>query len=227
MNATPSRYCDSDITQIATAGKRYQKLELFADLVEYREESARFNFPKRHERVHLRTHCYDPKKHSIDDAEEWIRDAENRRPKEKDQLLRWFTVAILDGREFKLLDVWLLNSPKSTVAYYAFPATCQRCNRLFFNKSEWHRQSEDTEFSVYPRWRTFCSDDCRIKHNQQKQTQRRRESRVQVTKACDQCGHSFKPQRSTARYCSTKCRVAHHRQEASGSKSEPTQETTQ
>jgi len=70
---------------------------------------------------------------------------------------------------------------------------CQGCGRFFY--------LTDVR-------RTTCNG-CRAKAEREKK--RRQRGTDLSARACQHCGATFTPKRSTARFCSTRCRVAAHR----------------
>jgi hypothetical protein len=57
--------------------------------------------------------------------------------------------------------------------------------------------------------RVMLCDDCQRLERNWKNAERRRLS--PESRTCAQCGETFAPKRSDARFCSTRCRVAAHR----------------
>lgn len=55
----------------------------------------------------------------------------------------------------------------------------------------------------------YDTDECERDARLRRQRERRRV--VHEDRDCDQCGESFTPTRSDARFCKTRCRVAAHR----------------
>lgn len=75
--------------------------------------------------------------------------------------------------------------------------TCIVCERLFFGLRT-----------------TTCTEKCAAKRRKATHVQSTKPRRVtHEDRPCQQCGESFTPRRSDARFCSGRCRVAHHRLE--------------
>ena len=82
---------------------------------------------------------------------------------------------------------------------------CEGCGRPVYN--EWH--------SLRPR-RSVCSEQCR--HKATSAAAKRKRSEARGTRQCQDCGKTFKPTRSDARFCSVACKQRAYRKRVRNSR---------
>ena len=105
------------------------------------------------------------------------------------------------SRGAPLASVYLGYAVDGEVIHSAKVVPCWACDGLVLIEDGDHRRNQ------------YCSDQCRDDLNRRWQAERKRDQRSEqrTPRPCDQCGESFTPKRSDAKFCSARCRVAAHR----------------
>jgi hypothetical protein len=87
-------------------------------------------------------------------------------------------------------------------------AECASCGRTCILDRD-RKKFKKSWLKYHGERRTFCSQRCRVRHNNQKRSERLEEKRAGTE--CQECGDTFTPDRSDAKYCSAACKQRAYR----------------
>jgi hypothetical protein len=87
-------------------------------------------------------------------------------------------------------------------------AECASCGRTCILDRD-RKKFKKSWLKHYGERRTFCSQRCRVRHNNQKRSERLEEKRAGTE--CQECGDTSTPDRSDAKYCSAACKQRAYR----------------
>lgn len=224
MNVTQNGDSQTANCKTATAAKRYadpQNLIIECFEAKYSEEKPKYNFRKIGNLLGQETFVFVPGLSNRDDVLAWEESLEKSLRQQRDIITQ--TRFNLDGKSYWFTQSLFCDGSDLHMCEYTAPSSCLWCGSLFFNRLSrvWdNRHGRNEEHQTLTAWKSYCSTDCRIALNREKELSRRRDnrkvSRMTGFKSCEKCGSSFLPKKATAKFCSTKCRVYSSRQSRIG-----------